>query len=101
MLINLLDALLPKNPVRHITLLQGTKAYGAAVAPMRIPARESQPRVEHENFYWRQEDYLAAEAHNHKFAYTILRPQLVVGPNYGVVMNVVPVIGAYASLRHQ
>ena len=30
--------------------------------------------------------------------YTILRPQLIVGPNYGVVMNLPPVIGAYAAI---
>ena len=27
-------------------------------------------------------------------------PQLIVGPNHGVVMNLPPVIGAYAALRH-
>ena len=32
------------------------------------------------------------------FNYTILRPQLIVGPNYGVVMNLPPIIGAYAAL---
>ena len=44
--------------LEHVTLLQGTKAYGAHIAPIAIPAKERQPRHQHENFYWLQEDYL-------------------------------------------
>ncbi len=99
MLRNLLTPLLANNPLQHVTLLQGTKAYGAAVQPMRVPAREEQPRVEHPNFYWRQEDYLRELAATTPLEFTILRPQLIVGPNYGVVMNLPPVIGAYAAIR--
>ena len=51
MLRNLLLALENSSHLEHITLLQGTKAYGAMVGPMRVPARESQPRVDHPNFY--------------------------------------------------
>lgn len=97
MIRNLIDPLLSTNPIEHITLLQGTKAYGAAVQPMRVPAREEQPRVVHPNFYWLQEDYLAEKSGD--FTYTILRPQLIVGPNHGVVMNLPPIVGAYAALR--
>ena len=96
---NLLDPLLHHNTLQHVTLLQGTKAYGAAVQPMRIPARESQARVEHPNFYWLQEDYLRQQSQHHQFNWTILRPQLIVGPNHGVVMNLPPVVGVYAALR--
>ena len=99
MLKNLLDALVKSNRIQHVTLLQGTKAYGAMVGPMRVPARESQPRVEHPNFYWLQEDYLRAHAKDHDYDFTILRPQMIVGPNHGVVMNLPPVVGVYAALR--
>ena len=54
----LLTRLLDQTALTHVTLLQGTKAYGASVQPMRVPAREDQPRVEHPNFYWLQEDRL-------------------------------------------
>ncbi len=100
MLRNLIDPLAVLGNLRHVTLLQGTKAYGAAVRPMRVPAREDQPRVEHPNFYWVQEDDLRARAARHGFDFTILRPQLIVGPNHGVVMNLPPVVGAWAALRH-
>jgi len=99
MLENLLTPLLEHAAVRHVTLLQGTKAYGAAVRPMRIPARESQPRVDHPNFYWLHEDFVRTQAAACGYDFTILRPQLIVGPNHGVVMNLPPVIGAYAALR--
>jgi nucleoside-diphosphate-sugar epimerase len=100
MLSNLMEPLAEQARLRHVTLLQGTKAYGAAVRPMRIPARESQPRVMHPNFYWLHEDFVRDQSERRGYAFTILRPQLIVGPNHGVVMNVPPVIGAYAALRH-
>ena len=100
MLENLMGPLADHGRLQHVTLLQGTKAYGAAVRPMRIPARESQPRVEHPNFYWLHEDFIRAQSERHGYDFTILRPQLIVGPNHGVVMNLPPVIGAYAALRH-
>ena len=99
MLENLLVGLCQANQLKHVTLLQGTKAYGAMVGPMRVPARESQPRVEHPNFYWVQEDFLRDHAMRHDYSFTILRPQMIVGPNHGVVMNLPPVVGVYAALR--
>ena len=84
--------------LEHVTLLQGTKAYGIHLHPMPIPARERHTRDQHENFYWLQEDYLKDKAAQRGLRYTIFRPQLIVGPNYGVVMNLPPVIGAYAAV---
>ena len=63
-----------------------------------IPARESAPRDNHDNFYWLQEDYLKEKARQHGFTWTILRPQLIVGRPWGVAMNLVPIIGAYAAI---
>ncbi len=99
MIRNLLEPLSAAASLQHVNLLQGTKAYGAMVAPMRIPAREDQPRVVHPNFYWLQEDYLREKSASAGFSFTILRPQLIVGPNHGVVMNLPPVIGIYAAIR--
>ena len=101
MLRNLLDPLSEHATLKHVSLLQGTKAYGITVGEMRVPGRESQPRVEHPNFYWVQEDYLREAAAKAGFAYSIFRPQLIVGPNHGVVMNLPPVIGVYAAIRRE
>ena len=79
MLRNLLDAI--ESPrLRHVTLLQGTKAYGAHLGMrMRLPAREREPRVEHPNFYFEQEDFLRDRQRGRDWSWTILRPQVVLG----------------------
>jgi nucleoside-diphosphate-sugar epimerase len=87
--------------LRHLSLLQGTKAYGVHVHPMPVPARERYPRDPHDNFYWLQEDFIRDKSAQQGWAFTIMRPQLIVGPNYGVVMNLPPIIGAYAAIRRE
>jgi len=99
MLRNLLDPLgATASGLRHVSLLQGTKAYGAHVHPIAVPARERFPRDQHENFYWLQEDDLRERSAAHGWDFTIWRPQLIVGPNHGVVMNLPPIIGAFAAI---
>jgi nucleoside-diphosphate-sugar epimerase len=98
MLRNLIDPLSEVAELQHVSLLQGTKAYGIHLHPIRVPARERHPRDDHPNFYWLQEDYLNARAAERGFNVTIFRPQLIVGPNTGVVMNLPPVIGAFAAI---
>lgn len=58
MLTGLLDYLPPG--LRHLELLQGTKAYGVHHGPYRMPARESDPRFIAPNFYYEQEDLARA-----------------------------------------
>ena len=84
--------------LEHVSIMQGTKAYGLHLHPIPIPARESAPRDPHPNFYWLQEDYLKEQAQRLGFAFTILRPQMVVGGAYGAAMNVAPVLAAYAAI---
>ena len=98
MLRNCLEPLRAAGTLRHVSLLQGTKAYGIHLHPMPIPARERAPRDAHDNFYWLQEDYLRQIAAQDGFAFSILRPQLIIGSAYGVAMNLVPVLGAYAAI---
>ena len=88
--------------LKHVTLLQGTKAYGAHVKPkIPIPARERAPRDDHANFYWLQEDYLRAKAESHGFAWTIFRPQIIVGAAWGAAMNPLLALGSYAAIRRE
>ncbi len=102
MLANVLDGLSDGGaPLEHFSLLQGTKAYGYHVRPMRVPAKESQPRVEHDNFYWVQEDLLLSEARARHFPFTIFRPQFIFGSVLGAAMNLIPVLGCYAAIRRE
>jgi nucleoside-diphosphate-sugar epimerase len=98
MLKNTLNPLIGTCPLRHVSLLQGGKAYGVHIHPIPVPARENLPRDDHENFYWLQEDYVRGLAEREGIAYTVLRPQVIFGGNYGVAMNVVPILGAFAAL---
>ena len=98
MLRNLLEPLQQASRLQHVTLLQGTKAYGVHLHAIAIPARERHPRDPHANFYWLQEDWLRAQSAQRGFGWTILRPTVVLGPNVGVVMNILPVVGIYAAL---
>jgi len=103
MFANLLEALCRYAPaLGHVTLLQGTKAYGVHVAnDVPIPCRESAPRHPHANFYFVQEDALRASAAEHGFAWTILRPQIVFGDALGSNMNPIAAIGAFAALLRE
>ena len=99
MLANLLDAL-PQDALRHVTLLQGAKAYGVHLGQVPVPARESAPRHMHPNFYWAQEDLLTSRQQGRAWRWTVLRPQVVLGFALGSAMNMVAAIGAYAAISH-
>ena len=99
MLANILEPLSAAAPLRHVTLLQGAKAYGAHLHPIPIPAREDRDeRRDVPNFYWTQEDMLRATAAQYGWTWTILRPQIIFGDAIGAAMNPVPAIGAWAAV---
>jgi len=97
---NLLNPLLKSaKSLRHVTLLQGTKAYGIHVRPMAYPARENRSEARDiPNFYWNQEDYLRERQKGQDWGFTILRPVLIVGYALGAAMNLIPAIGVYGAL---
>lgn len=102
MLRNLLDALEPAAPgLRHITVLQGTKAYGLHHVQVPVPAKERWPRAAHEVFYWPQEDLLRERQARAGWTFTVLRPQLILGHAVGSPMNVIAAIGVYAATMRE
>lgn len=101
MLRNTLDAL-EGAPLQHVTLLQGTKAYGVHTGrPMRVPAREDDAVRDHENFYFDQQDMVAEQALKTGFRWTVFRPQIVLGVAVGSAMNPVAALGAYAAIARE
>lgn len=99
MLKNLLDALKTADcRFTHLTLLQGTKAYGVHHGSYRMPARESDPRFIASNFYYDQEDLVRERGERDGFAITVLRPQIVCGFALGNPMNAVTALGVYAAI---
>ncbi len=103
MLRNLLGPLMRAAPgLRHVTLLQGTKAYGVHVRPLAVPAREGRSEMrEQPNFYWLQEDYLRQVQAGQDWHFTILRPVLIVGEAIGGAMNLIPALGAHAAVMRE
>jgi len=102
MLQNLVEPLETAAPgLRHISLLQGAKAYGVHIAPAPVPTKERWPRHPHENFYWLQEDWIRERQAGKQWSFTIFRPQAVLGFAHGSPMNAVAAIGAYAALRRK
>ena len=98
MLTNLLDFL---EPTEHLTLLQGTKAYGAHLRPMLNPGKEHHPRHEGPNFYWNQEDLVRKRAAAGGWTFTVMRPQIVCGMAVGSPMNMTMAIGVYATVQKE
>lgn len=101
MLRNLLDAL-GSAPLQHLTVMQGTKAYGVHTGrPMRVPAREQDAVRDPTNFYFQQEDLVAARSEQAGFRWTVFRPQIVLGVAVGSAMNPVAALGAYAAIARE
>jgi len=103
MLRNLLGPLQQAAPnLRHVTLLQGTKAYGVHVRPLAVPARENRSEMhEQPNFYWNQENFLRAEQAGKQWSWSIMRPVLIVGESLGSAMNVIPALGVYGAFMRE
>jgi nucleoside-diphosphate-sugar epimerase len=87
--------------LRHVTLYQGSKAYGADLGPFKTPAREDDPRLMGPNFYYDQEDLLKERQSGRPWHYTVLRPEAVTGFAVGNPMNLTMVIGVYAAISKE
>jgi nucleoside-diphosphate-sugar epimerase len=103
MLRNLFEPLERAAPkLRHVALLQGTKAYGVHVRPLTVPARENRSEMhEQPNFYWNQERFIRKYQHGKGWSWSILRPVLIVGESVGSAMNVIPALGVYAAMMRR
>jgi nucleoside-diphosphate-sugar epimerase len=103
MLRNLMAVLEPAAPsLKHVALLQGTKAYGVHVRPLRVPAREGRSEMyEQPNFYWAQENFLRELQRGKAWHWSILRPVLIVGETIGGAMDLIPPLGVYAAMLRE
>ncbi len=106
MLRNLMEPLFESAPIEHVSLMQGTKAYGMhhpsiGWAGVRNPLRENDDRAAHPNFYFLQEDYLRDRQDGASWGLTIFRPTVIYGDAIGTNMNLIPVLGAWAALLRE
>jgi nucleoside-diphosphate-sugar epimerase len=103
MFANVLDAVEAAAPgLRHVTLMQGGKAYGVHLGPQtRVVARESDPRTLPPNFYYDQEDLVQQRQAGKAWSWTALRPPNVAGRAIGSPMNTVLAIGVFAAISRE
>ena len=101
---NLLEALSPKGTVRHVALITGLKhylgpfeAYGQGTLPA-TPFRETQPRLDLDNFYYAQEDEVFAAASRDGFGWSVHRPHTIIGYAVGNAMNMGVTLAVYATI---
>src|SRR5258706_1050063 len=74
MLENLFEPLEAAGALEQVTLLQGTKAYGAHPRPVPGPARERPPRPPPEKFFLLPKGYLKAKQRGKHRARAVPRP---------------------------
>lgn len=100
MLSNLLDGLSAAGaPLERVVLYQGAKIYGVHLGPVQSPFYEDENSAPlGPNFYASQEAELKRRRAAGGPAWSILRPDVVVGDAAGNAMNIATVIGAYAAI---
>ena len=99
MLGNLLDAAEASLPrFGHIHLVHGGKWYGLHIGPYRTPAREDDPRHLPPNFYYEQQDLVAARQRGKAWVWSASRPNFVLDVAPGRARNMVSTLGAYAAI---
>ncbi len=99
----LLDAVRPAESVAHVALVTGLKHYlgpfeSYATRQPETPFRETQPRLEVENFYYAQEDEVFAAAERDGFGWSVHRPHTIIGDAIGNAMNIGVTLAAYATI---
>jgi nucleoside-diphosphate-sugar epimerase len=102
MLGNVLDAVEPVAPdLVHVHLVQGTKYYGMHLGPFPTPAREDDARHMPPNFYYDQQDLLAARQRGRRWTWSASRPNFIVDFAPERARNLIAVVGAYAAIARE
>ena len=105
MLRNVLDAVGAVGTVEHVALVTGLKHYlgpfeAYAQNPAKPPFRESQPRLDYENFYYDQEDILFGPRPTGSGSrWSVHRPHTVIGYALGNAMNMGVTLAVYGTHR--
>ncbi|WP_414944625.1 SDR family oxidoreductase [Amycolatopsis sp. cmx-11-32] len=102
MLTNLVDAIERAAPgLRHISLMQGYKVYGAHLGPFKTPARESDAGHMPPEFNVDQQQFLERRQDGKTWTWSAIRPSVVGGTALGNPMNLALAIAVYASISKE
>jgi nucleoside-diphosphate-sugar epimerase len=99
---NALDAIEAAAPdLANVNLLQGTKYYGSYLGAFKTPAKETDPRVPGGEFYYAEEDLVAARQIGKRWTWTAVRPTAVCGYAAGNPLNLATVLAVYGSIQRE
>jgi nucleoside-diphosphate-sugar epimerase len=99
MLRNVLETVLAgDSALQHVHLVQGTKYYGSQLGPFKTPAREDDPRVPQESFYYDQEDYVIARQRAAAWTWSASRPHGILDSDPRIARGLAKVIAVYAVI---
>ncbi|MEV5026841.1 SDR family oxidoreductase [Paenibacillus sp. LPE1-1-1.1] len=102
MLVNVVNAIEPvASDLRHISLMQGYKVYGAHLGPFKTPARETDAYHMPPEFNVDQQQFLERRQPGSDWTWSALRPSVVCGFALGNPMNLAMVIAIYASISKE
>lgn len=97
---NAIDALeKTASGLSRVVLIQGTKYYGCHLGPFKTPAKETDPRIpDLEFFYYAVEDFVVSRQRGKAWSWSAVRPHSICGFAVGNAMNLITVIGVYATM---
>lgn len=102
MLVNSVEAVeAVATDLRHVSLMQGYKVYGAHLGAFATPAREDDAPHMPPEFNVDQQRYLEARQHGKRWTWSALRPSVVCGFGLGNPMNLAMLIAVYASMSRE
>jgi nucleoside-diphosphate-sugar epimerase len=87
--------------LKHISLMQGYKVYGAHYGPFKTPAKETDGGHMPPEFNIDQQSFLEKQQIGKKWTWSALRPSVVGGGAVGNPMNLVMVIAVYATISKE
>ncbi|WP_127505584.1 SDR family oxidoreductase [Paenibacillus humicus] len=102
MLVNTVDAVEAAAPaLRHVSLMQGYKVYGAHLGPFKTPAKETDAYHMPPEFNVDQQQFLEERQIGKSWTWSAMRPSVVTGFALGNPMNLALVIAVYASISKE
>ncbi|ASS65467.1 MULTISPECIES: SDR family oxidoreductase [unclassified Paenibacillus] len=102
MLVNTVDAVEAAAPgLRHVSLMQGYKVYGAHLGPFKTPAKETDAYHMPPEFNVDQQQFLEERQIGKPWTWSAMRPSVVTGFALGNPMNLAMVIAVYASISKE
>ncbi|MBC8137675.1 MAG: SDR family oxidoreductase [Fibrella sp.] len=102
MLVNVVEAIeRTATGLRHVSLMQGYKVYGAHLGPFKTPARETDANHMPPEFNIDQQNFLENRQAGKAWTWSAIRPSVVCGFALGNPMNLAMVIAVYAAMSKE